>query len=230
MKKWGIGLLAAAVLFAAAPQYPAQAAAIQVPESVFHWVQSTSRQNYYFNKEQMCYGVDVSGNIDLNTLIVPTLRTYDDVQKQDVVDKRRWKMMATDGYDNLVGCAEYLSFNLTDKTVTVTQHDDLDNTWTALASTHDGTPMKVCGRSDKDVDAKFYRAILLYAQEHQDELIARTKGNLSKADQKMLKNGTDPLDLLIKQGTSASSTPSVQKKAGARQTAGRTGAQNGRSK
>ena len=136
-------------------------------------------------------------------------------------------MMATDGYDNLVGCAEYLSFDLTDKTVTVTQHDDLDNTWTALSSTHDGTPMKVCGRSDKDVDAKFYRAILLYAQEHQDELIARTKGNLSKADQKLLKNGTDPLNLLIKQGTSA---PSVQKKAGARQTAGRTGAQNGRSK
>lgn len=230
MKKWGVGLLAAAVLFAAAPQYPVQAASVQVPESVFYWVQSTSRQNYYFNKEQMCYGVDSNGNIDLNTLIVPTLHTYDDVQKQDVVDKRRWKTMSLDGYDKLVGCAEYLSFNLTDKTVAVTQHDDLDDTWTALSSTHDGTPMKICGRSDKDVDAKFYRAILLYAQEHQDELLARTKGNLSKADQKQLKNGTDPLHLLLKQGAAVSSVTKDAGKTTGRTRAVRTGAEDGRAK
>ena len=42
----------------------------------------------------MCYAVKPNGEIDLGTLIVPTLRTFDDVQKQDVVDKRRWKIFS----------------------------------------------------------------------------------------------------------------------------------------
>ena len=84
-----LGLMAAAAFFTAVPA--CEAASIDVPENVFQWVQSTARQNYYFNKEQMCYAVNPNGEIDIGTLIVPTLRTFDDVQKQDVIDKRRWK-------------------------------------------------------------------------------------------------------------------------------------------
>lgn len=104
-----LGLMAAAALFTAVPA--CEAASIEVPENIFQWVQSTARQNYYFNKEQMCYAVKPNGEIDLGTLIVPTLRTFDDVQKQDVVDKRRWNMQSVKGYDDLV-LAEYLAIDL----------------------------------------------------------------------------------------------------------------------
>ena len=128
-----LGLMAAAALFTAVPA--CEAASIEVPENIFQWVQSTARQNYYFNKEQMCYAVKPNGEIDLGTLIVPTLRTFDDVQKQDVVDKRRWNMQSVKGYDDLVGSAEYLAIDLRNRTVKVTQHDDLDSTAKSRIST-----------------------------------------------------------------------------------------------
>lgn len=186
-----LGLMAAAAFFTAVPA--CEAAGIDVPENVFQWVQSTARQNYYFNKEQMCYAVKPNGEIDIGTLIVPTLRTFDDVQKQDVIDKRRWKMLSVKGYDDLVGCADYLAIDLRDRTMKVTKHDDLDSTWSALDSTVDAATIDMKKLSGKDVDSKFCNAVLQYAAKHQDELIARTKGKLSAADAKILKTKKDPL-------------------------------------
>lgn len=186
-----LGLMAAAALFTAVPA--CEAASIEVPENIFQWVQSTARQNYYFNKEQMCYAVKPNGEIDLGTLIVPTLRTFDDVQKQDVVDKRRWNMQSVKGYDDLVGSAEYLAIDLRNRTVKVTQHDDLDSTWSTLGTYGEESDFDLKKSSGKDVESKFYNAILQYAAKHQDELIARTKGKLSAADAKILKTKKDPL-------------------------------------
>lgn len=186
-----LGLMAAAALFTAVPA--CEAASIEVPENIFQWVQSTARQNYYFNKEQMCYAVKPNGEIDLGTLIVPTLRTFDDVQKQDVVDKRRWNMQSVKGYDDLVGSAEYLAIDLRNRTVKVTQHDDLDSTWSTLGTYGEELDFDLKKSSGKDVESKFYNAILQYAAKHQDELIARTKGKLSAADAKILKTKKDPL-------------------------------------
>ena len=73
-----------------------------VPKNIYQWVQSTARQNYYFNRQQMCYAIK-NGKIDRNVLIVPTLRTYNDIQIEDVVAKRRWNMEPLDGYDRLAG-------------------------------------------------------------------------------------------------------------------------------
>ena len=186
-----LGLMAAAALFTAVPA--CEAASIEVPENIFQWVQSTARQNYYFNKEQMCYAVKPNGEIDLGMLIVPTLRTFDDVQKQDVVDKRRWNMQSVKGYDDLVGSAEYLAIDLRNRTVKVTQHDDLDSTWSTLGTYGEEPDFDLKKSSSKDVESKFYNAILQYAAKHQDELIARTKGKLSAADAKILKTKKDPL-------------------------------------
>ena len=141
----------------------------------------------------MCYAVNPNGEIDIGTLIVPTLRTFDDVQKQDVIDKRRWKMLSVKGYDDLVGCADYLAIDLRDRTIKVTKHDDLDSTWSALDSTVDAATIDMKKLSGKDVDSKFCNAVLQYAAKHQDELIARTKGKLSAADAKILKMKKDPL-------------------------------------
>ena len=165
-------------MVSAAPPY--------VPENVFEWVQSSSRMNYYFNKEQICYGVDAAGQIDLNTLIVPTLMTYDDVQVQDVVDKRRWKMLPVEGFDNLVGETEYLRIDLAKGTVTVEELDYVDGTWTNLDVTHPDEVTEISKLSEKSVDRVFYTKIMEYAQKHQAEVIDHTQGTLSKADQAVL--------------------------------------------
>ena len=153
------------------------------PDDIFQWVQSTARQNYYFNKQQIKYGIDAQGNVDLNTLIVPTLRTYDDIQIRDVVTKRRWKMLSVKGYERLIGSAKYLKFNLKAQTVQIVEQDDLDDTFTSINQDLDPEPaVNYATLSEKDVDGCFYRAIIKYAQKHQDELIARTGAPLSKAD------------------------------------------------
>ncbi len=183
MKKWHLILAAAAVLSLQAPVMPAEAAEVAVPNDIFQWVQSTARQNYYFNKQQIKYGIDAQGNVDLNTLIVPTLRTYDDIQIRDVVTKRRWKMLSVKGYERLIGSAKYLKFNLKAQTVQIVEQDDLDDTFTSINQDLDPEPaVNYATLSEKDVDGCFYRAIIKYAQKHQDELIARTGAPLSKAD------------------------------------------------
>ena len=183
MKKWHLILAAAAVLSLQAPVMPAEAADVAVPDDIFQWVQSTARQNYYFNKQQIKYGIDAQGNVDLNTLIVPTLRTYDDIQIRDVVTKRRWKMLSVKGYERLSGSAKYLKFNLKAQTVQIVEQDDLDDTFTSINQDLDPEPaVNYATLSEKDVDGCFYRAIIKYAQKHQDELIARTGAPLSKAD------------------------------------------------
>ena len=172
--QWGAALMAAAMIFVTAPQADADEA---IPETVYQWVQSTSRQNYYFNKQQMYFAADAQGNMNVDVLLVPILKTYDQVQKQDVISKRRWKMLSTDGYDDLVGDAEYLSFNLKDQTVQVTRHEDLDSEWGVLATTNPTAVTKISDLSDKDVDGVFYRAILNYANSHIDEIVERTQSS-----------------------------------------------------
>ena len=98
--------LVAAGLLAVLPlsAVPAFAEPPAVPEDIYQWVQSTARQNYYFNKQQMCYEIRADGTVDEHVLIVPTLRTYDDVQLQDVISKRRWKLEDLTGYDIVIHC------------------------------------------------------------------------------------------------------------------------------
>ena len=125
----------------------------------------------------MYFAADAQGNMNVDVLLVQILKTYDQVQKQDVISKRCWKMLSTDGYDDLVGDAEYLSFNLKDQTVQVTRHEDLDSEWGVLATTNPTAVTKISDLSDKDVDGVFYRAILNYANSHIDEIVERTQSS-----------------------------------------------------
>lgn len=165
-------MLAAAMLFAAVP--PAEAAET-VPEDIYQWVQSTSRQNYYFNKQQIYFGADAKGELDPDCVLVPVLKTYDSVQIHDVVSKRRWKSLPTAGYGDLSGCAEYLKFDLKEGTVQVMRHEDLDSDWGTLETTASDAVKKISDFSEKDVDGKFYRGILKYVEEHKMEIAERTQ-------------------------------------------------------
>ncbi len=170
--RWGAGLLAAALLFTATPQ--AQADEVISPE-IFEWVQSTSRQNYFFNKQHMYFGQTDKGILDPNIMLVPVLRTYDKVQIQDVQAKRRWKMQSLEGYSDLVGASEYLRFDLAAGTVTIIRHMDLDSDWGVLETTTKPRTIKLENLTEKDVEGIFYRTILKYAYGHIDEMAARTE-------------------------------------------------------
>lgn len=170
--RWRAGILVAAMLFAAVPQAEA---AESVPKEIYQWVQSTSRQNYYFNKQQIYFGADEKGNLDLDSVLVPVLKIYDSVQIHDVVSKRRWKSLSTAGYGDLTGCAEYLKFNLREGTVQITRHEDLDSGWGTLEMTTSDTIKKISDFSEKDVDGRFYRGILNYIAENKAEIAARTQ-------------------------------------------------------
>jgi hypothetical protein len=170
--RWGAGILAAALLFIAQPQVQAEEV---ISPDIYQWVQSTSRQNYFFNKQHMYFGQDDKGILDANTILVPVLKTYDAVQIQDVQAKRRWKMLSMEGYEDLVGCSEYLRFDLAADTVTVYKHEDLDSEWGVLGTTTNSKPVKIADLSEKDVDGVFYRAVLKYAFGHIDEIVERTE-------------------------------------------------------
>lgn len=183
MKKIFIGLLTAAVIFST--PFDVYAREVEVPENIYTWVQSTSRGNYFFNSEQMNYRVKSDGTIDLYTLNVPTLCTYDEIQIQDVIQKRRWKNQSLNGYDILAGRADYLTFDFRNGTVQVTRRVDLDDTLTELDSDISGEPVKLADIPRTSVIGRFYRTILIWARFNSEDLIARSTGKLNDTDAKL---------------------------------------------
>ena len=182
-KRWGAVLVACAVLLMGVRTADAAEA---IPKQIYEWVQSTARQGYYFNKEYIQYAADAHGYIDLTKILVPTLRVYDNIQIQDVVSKRRWRMLPLEGYGDLSGAAEYLLIDLRAGTVRVTAHEDLDSAWGTISREENAKEFTLASLSDKDVEKKFFNAIISYAAAHQEELIHRSKGILSDADRKIL--------------------------------------------
>ena len=183
IKKFLIGILTAAVIFSAHSETSARY--VEVPENIYKWVQSTARGNYFFNMQQMNYRVNYDGTIDLDKLNVPTICTYDEIQIEDVVQKRRWKMQPLTGYDILAGRADYLTFDFKNETVQVVRRVDIDDTLTELDSDFSGQPVKLADISKNDISCKFYREILIWARLNNAELIKRSKGKLSPFDAKL---------------------------------------------
>ena len=156
-----------------------------VPQDIYTWVQSTDRANYYFNHQQINYEVSEDGFINLNILIVPTVCMYDEIQIEDVVSKRRWKMQSVRGYDRLVGRADYLEFNLIEGTVQVTERVELDEQWGTLSSDKTFQPVKLSELKPNSVDCRLYRSILKWAQKHNAQIIDHSWGKLKDEDKKL---------------------------------------------
>lgn len=176
MKKWFLTaflFLMLSMSAYAAPEFQ------KLPPNIFEWVQSSERAGYWFNKTEIYYGI-TNGVIDVNRLNVPIIKIYDDVQINEVKTKRRWHDQSLTGYEILTGAAEYLEFNLSEKTVLIKRHEDLDNTWTTLSSEMPNRKIYLDKIGDKSVDKKFYNVILEYADKHKDEIMERSlkKGKL----------------------------------------------------
>lgn len=154
----------------------------EVPTEIYMWVQSTPRGNYWFNHQAAGYKIREDGTLDLNTLMVPTVCIYDNVQIEDVIQKRRWKKLSLAGYDRLAGRADYLKFDLVNETVQVVERVDLDDTWAALDKDTSCEPIELKMLPIKDVRYNFYRTILEWARDHNELIIGRSRGRLSDED------------------------------------------------
>lgn len=182
MKNFLTGILAVTIFFS--PTY-IFAKEVTIPDEIFTWALSTPRGNYYFNHQQINYAVNDEKIIDLNILIVPTICTYDNIQIDDVLQKRRWRMLPTKGYNDLIGRADYLKFDLKNGTVQVTERDDLDSTFTSLYSDKTGEPIKLSSLSKNEITYKFYLKIIKWAKENHELLVKRSLGKLSESDAKL---------------------------------------------
>ena len=149
----------------------------QLDESIFKWVQSSARCDYFFNMQQICYGKDDKGNIDFNKLVVPVIKIYDYLMIDDVVAKRRWNGNSVEGFSDLVGAAEYYEINLQDMTVYFKQQDFLDSTFTALAGNRPDRTVKLATLSEKSFDRMFYNRIIDYAMRNRVKLALRSNKN-----------------------------------------------------
>lgn len=165
-------------------------AAQSIPENVYQWVQSTARQNYYFNKQQIYYLGKADGTMDLNRIEVATLRTYDPVQIKDILSKRRWKGLSNSRYNDLAAGADYIEVNLKDHTIAVNEHQDLDSLWGVIGTNKEPIIINVDVMADNSVERKFFESIIEYTAKHQAEIIAHTESEkkltLSAADKKAL--------------------------------------------
>ena len=184
MKKILIGLLTAAAIFFQT-QVTFATPNITIPEEIYKWVQSTPRGNYWFNYQIMGYKIRSDDTLDLNILEVPVLVTYDNIQIDDVTQKRKWRGKSTRGYNNLIGRADYFEFNLRDETVTLVRRADLDHTFTELDSEIFGDSIRLSELAEQDISCKTYREILKWARDNNDWIIKRSRGKLSRYDSKL---------------------------------------------
>ena len=181
MKKFFISLFTAATFF----MPTAFANEIEVPENIYQWIDSTPRSNYYFNFQQTNYAVNDDGTIDLYTIIAPTICTYDNIQIDDVLQKRRWRGLSTAKYSDLVGRADYLKFDLQIGTVQIVERNNIDSTFTSIDSEKNLHPVPLSSFSSKEISRKVYRTILIWAKKHTELMIGRSRGHLSTKDAKL---------------------------------------------
>ena len=180
-RKWMCALaLAAALNFSTAE---ATYTPPKVPEDIYQWVQSSERMNYFFNKQEMSYGVDAKGHANLNMLVVPVIKTYDHVQIEDVRMKRSWRMESTDALDDLAGEANYLTINIPRGVVTVDAVELIDSKFWTVERSEPKKEVVIAELTEKSRDGIFYRAILAYEKDHRRDILSHTKGTLTEEEQ-----------------------------------------------
>lgn len=165
----GLVLVLGCSLVTAAPAQPV------IPETIYQWVQSSERMNYFFNKEELRYAIDEAGQISADTLFVPVIKTYDNIQIEDIRTKRRWRMEPDEMLEDLTGEANYLTFYLARGVVVVDAVDLIDSQLSTLEHSEPGREVVIEELSEKSREGIFYRAILEYEQEHREEIWERTQ-------------------------------------------------------
>ncbi len=160
------------------------AAAQDIPDDIYQWVQASPRISYYFNKKEMKYAVGNDGLADTNVLEVPVLQQYDPIEKQDIIDKRRWNDGDVSGFDNLWGYAGIVHIDIKARTVTYIQDEYLDSWWAPIVNFNSNRVDSIDKMSVKNLDRNFYEAIITYAADHKQEMIDRQKEEIKPENEK----------------------------------------------
>ena len=158
-------------------------AAEPLPEDIFQWVQSTPRASYYFNKQEITYEIGPDGYADTNILIVPTIRLFDDMQKKDILMKRKWRGLNTYRFNELSGIAEYLRIDKTKKTVDFINCQFLDQGYNPL-DTYQRDSEDINKMSPKDVEYKFFTTILDFEQQNRKAMLEKIADKVKPEDLK----------------------------------------------
>lgn len=158
-------------------------AAAPLPEDIFQWVQSTPRASYFFNKQEITYEIGADGYADTNILIVPTIRLFDDMQKKDILMKRKWRGLSTYRFNELSGVAEYLRINKQTKKVDFINCQFLDQGYNPIEaytrSSEDITTM-----SPKDVEYTFFTTILDFEAQNKQAMLIKIADKVRPDDLK----------------------------------------------
>ena len=176
MKKWLRGAALALLLTAgqaAVYAAPAPTGQMEVTEA-FQWIYSTDRMNYFINKDYILYAKTDDGRADFNTVYVPVLKSYDGIQVKDVVEKRRWNNLPLEGFEFLAGEAEYLKFNIADRTVLLRKKEYLTHSQSQLEMSEPNTLFEIGKLPEKSVARAFYERVLAYADEHAEDILKNT--------------------------------------------------------
>lgn len=175
-----------AVTFLLAPLNKAGAAEPfePLPENEFQWVQATARSSYYFNKQAMTYEIGPDGYADTNVLLVPTVKLFDNMQVDDIIMKRQWRDLSTYRFNELIGSAEYLRIDLQKQTVEYTDCIYLDQGYNSLYAGYERPTQDMKTMSSRNVDYKFYQAIIEYEQQHRKEILEKIADQVKPEDLK----------------------------------------------
>lgn len=176
MKKWLRGAAAAvALLTVTMTAEAADFLKMEIPEDIFCSLQSTERMNYYINKQEITYAVDETGKPDYNVLMVPVIKNYDSIQVKDITEKRKWNDESMEMFEFLTGEADYLRLDLAARTVLVRRIEFLTYSMTLLDTVTPNKVLEIDKLSEKNVERRFYEAIVKYESEHVAEVLKNTK-------------------------------------------------------
>lgn len=159
----------------------------KVPMDIYEWIQASPRTSYYFNKQYICYQTNADGTVDVNLLRVPILRTYDQVQVEDIIAKRRWHQQQWENLSEMLAAeANNVTIDCEKRTVTIRDSILLTDTFAHLINEPAERVIELDKLSEKSLERRFFESILQYAYDNPEKLIANTKGTLTEADQKKL--------------------------------------------
>ena len=188
MKKWlKSAALAAMLTMTTTTAFAWAPGQMVIPEDIYTWIQSTDRMNYYINKKKIAYDFGQSGDMYFGAILVPVIKSYDGVQVKDIVEKRKWRDQSVEGFEFLSGEADYIRINFENNTVLLNRVDYLTYSMTTLESKTPNQLIELAKLPAKSVERRFYESIILYEQQHYEEIIKNTKEKLTEEEFNKLK-------------------------------------------
>ena len=157
-----------------------------IPEDTYYWIQSTDRMNYYVEWKKIVYAVNEDGTLDFGKLTVPIIKSYDGIQVKDVIERRRWNNLSTEGFDHLAGENGILEVDLLEKTVTLKKVSYLNYSLKVIEEMEPKQSVEILKLPEKHVERRFYEGIIAFENSNSETIIKNTRSKLTNDELKQL--------------------------------------------